>query len=205
MALPQPLRPSLSLAELELIASNEFIYIRPSISMEETHFINGYIQALVPPKQAKVPLWFALNLKSKRKCRILPPDWLNIGIGHRHSSLAQPNNSSALEYLEKKVAEETQEQNFSKLPFRYAETSKILLDAAPDDLEDPDRIRTLLKQLREARQAKSREGLKSLDHLELSLQNLSSSEINEIRPVFVRSMSILAGLTKEKPREDQFE
>jgi GINS complex subunit 2 len=82
---------------------------------------------------------------------------------------------------------------------------------ASDDLENPDKIRTLLKDLREARQAKSRDGLKTLDHSELSvrfalnthvpryiadadhqLPNLCSMEINEIRPFFVQSMSVLA-------------
>lgn len=41
--------------------------------------------------------------------------------------------------------------------------------SASDDLENPERIRSLLKDLREARQAKSREGLKTLDHSELSV------------------------------------
>jgi hypothetical protein len=41
---------------------------------------------------------------------------------------------------------------------------------ASDDLENPDKIRTLLKDLREARQAKSRDGLKTLDHSELSVR-----------------------------------
>lgn len=92
------------------------------------------------------------------------------------------------------------------------EISKILLDVASDDLEQPDKLRSLLKDLREARQAKSREGLKHLYHSELSvysspppvivsttdpfvqLPNLSAMEINEIRPYFVESMSILSKL-----------
>lgn len=41
--------------------------------------------------------------------------------------------------------------------------------SASDDLENPDKIRSLLKNLREARQAKSRDGIKQLDHSELSV------------------------------------
>ena len=41
--------------------------------------------------------------------------------------------------------------------------------SASDDLENPEKIRSLLKDLREARQAKSREGLETLDHSELSV------------------------------------
>lgn len=46
-----------------------------------------------------------------------------------------------------------------------------LSPSASDDLEDPDKLRSLLKDLREARQAKSRDGLKSLDHVELSVSS----------------------------------
>lgn len=45
----------------------------------------------------------------------------------------------------------------------------FLASRASDDLEHPDKLRSLLKDLREARQAKSREGLKQLDHSELSV------------------------------------
>lgn len=41
--------------------------------------------------------------------------------------------------------------------------------SASDDLQNPDKIRSLLKDLREARQAKSREGLRKLDHLTLGV------------------------------------
>jgi len=58
----------------------------------------------------------------------------------------------------------------------------------------PEKIRSLLKDIQEARQAKSREGLKLLDHLHLRMRNLCAMEINEIRPFFVKSMSILTKL-----------
>jgi GINS complex subunit 2 len=41
-------------------------------------------------------------------------------------------------------------------------------------LENPDKIRSLLKDLREARQAKSRDGIKQLDHSELSVSLIAS-------------------------------
>jgi hypothetical protein len=43
-------------------------------------------------------------------------------------------------------------------------------DSASDDLENPDKIRTLLKDIREARQFKSREGVSKLDHSELGVR-----------------------------------
>jgi hypothetical protein len=47
--------------------------------------------------------------------------------------------------------------------------SHQLAYSASDDLQNPDKIRNLLKDLREARQAKSREGLRKLDHISLSV------------------------------------
>ncbi|KAF8204721.1 hypothetical protein BJ912DRAFT_939146 [Pholiota molesta] len=184
MALPQSLRASVTPPELELVASQQLIEIIPLISMEKTAFISGAYGPLRPPNKAKIPLWMAVNLKMKKKCHIVAPDWLNV------------------EYLQDKLALETTDLNFSSLPFRFAEVAKVILDVASDDVENSDKIRALLKDLREARQAKSREGLKTLDHSELTLSNLSSMEINEIRPYFVQSMSIMTQLIRN-PVPDQ--
>ena len=49
------------------------------------------------------------------------------------------------------------------LPYHWLEVGTMLLDAASDDLVDPDQIRRLLKELREARTAKFRAGIDALD------------------------------------------
>lgn len=177
--MPVPLRDSVTPHELEMIASQQLIEIVPLIAMERTAFISGAYGPLRPPSKAKIPLWMAVNLKLKKKCHIIPPQWLSV------------------EHLQDRLAQEVANPDaFSDLPFRFTEISKVLLDVASDDLENPDQIRTLLKDLREARQAKSREGLRHLDHSELGLTGLTSMEINEIRPFFVQSMSLLTKLAR---------
>ncbi|KAG6910953.1 hypothetical protein DXG01_006007 [Tephrocybe rancida] len=99
----------------------------------------------------------AVNLKEKKKCHIVAPAWLNV------------------DFLQDRLNKETSQRGFSDLPFRFTEVSKILLDVASDDLENPDKLRYLLKDLREARQAKSRDGLQTLDHNELSASPTSES------------------------------
>ena len=47
----------------------------------------------------------------------------------------------------------------------------IIVHRAPDDIQSSDKIRSLLKDIREARQAKSREGLQKIDHSELSVRD----------------------------------
>ncbi|TBU33136.1 Psf2-domain-containing protein [Dichomitus squalens] len=183
MALPPSLRTSITPPELELVASEQLVEIVPLVSMERTAFISGTYGPLRPPTKCKVPLWMASNLKLKKKCHIVPPVWLNT------------------DFLQERLTEETTSPSFSEMPFRFAELAKTLLDVAPDDLQNPERIRSLLKDIREARQAKSREGLAKLDHNELLLNNLCAMEINEIRPFFVRGMDVLTKLTRE-PGQD---
>ncbi|KAI0832627.1 Psf2-domain-containing protein [Trametes gibbosa] len=184
MALPPSLRTSITPPELELVAAEQLVEIVPLVSMERTAFISGAYGPLRPPTKCKVPLWMASNLKLKKKCHIVPPPWLNV------------------EFLQERLIQETSDPSFSEMPFRFTEVAKIVLDVAPDDLQNPDRIRGLLKDIREARQAKSREGLAKLDHNELMLPNLCAMEINEIRPFFVRGMAVLAQLTREPIQGD---
>lgn len=125
----------------------------------------------------------ATNLKLKKKCHIVPPEWLSV------------------DFLQEQLTRETSRPEFSRLPFRFAEIAKVILDVASDDVQNADKIKSLLKDLREARQAKSRDGLQKLDHSELSLPNLCSMEINEIRPFFIQSMGILTQLVREPSAE----
>lgn len=47
-----------------------------------------------------------------------------------------------------------------------------IVHSAPDDIQNSDKIRSLLKDIREVRQAKSREGLQKIDHSELSVRDI---------------------------------
>ncbi|KAH9833731.1 Psf2-domain-containing protein [Rhodofomes roseus] len=189
MALPPPLRTSVTPAELELIACEQLVDIIPLVAMERTAFISGAYGPLRPPAKCKVPIWMATNLKLKKKCHIVPPDWLNV------------------DFLQDRLTRETSQPEFSELPFRFAEVAKVILDVASDDISNPEKVRSLLQDIREARQAKSRDGVSKLDHSELSLPNLCAMEINEIRPFFVRSMGVLTQLVRQPDpgRMDQME
>ncbi|CAE6474657.1 unnamed protein product [Rhizoctonia solani] len=172
MALPPALLHGTTPQELEFIASEELVSIVPTVSMERIRLMSGVYGPFRPPARVKIPLWFAASLKLKRKCYIVPPDWLNV------------------EWLQEKLKEETTQDSFSKMPFRYLEISKILLDVAYEDITSSEKVRNLLKDIREARQAKLRAGLKDLDHLQLSFPNICAMEINELRPFFIKAMEV---------------
>lgn len=148
MALPQHLRDSFSPDEIEFIASDEPITIIPSHRLLNIH---RYLLAstptgpLRPPLRAEVPLWLALTLRKRRKCQIVPPDWLNAD--HLRSVLDE---------------ELKDEERFATLPFHYMETAALLLEVAAEDIPRSDLVRTLLKDLREARQVKTRDGFQAI-------------------------------------------
>lgn len=55
------------------------------------------------------------------------------------------------------------QDNGDKLPYHWLEMGELLLDAASDDIEDPDQVRRLMRDLREVRMAKLRAGIEVLD------------------------------------------
>lgn len=72
------------------------------------------------------------------------------------------------------------------LPYHWLEVGTMLLDAASDDLVDPDQIRRLLKELREVRMAKIRAGVDALDAAAtggggVALTGVGSMEVGEGR------------------------
>ncbi|KAG0372555.1 DNA replication protein psf2 [Mortierella sp. AD032] len=76
---------------------------------------------------------------------------------------------------------------FSPLPYHYMEIAQILLENAMDDIPSADATRTLLKDLREARQSKARAGVDALGLTYIQMDNIGLMEINEIRPFFTKA------------------
>ncbi|WWC66362.1 DNA replication complex GINS protein PSF2 [Kwoniella pini CBS 10737] len=188
MALPKHLQNGLTPDELTFLAEEETIDIVPLFSMTRVRLLSGIYGPFQPPSAAKVPLWLALSLKRKRKCRIVPPDWLGID---RLQNLLKEERENA--------------EAFCSLPRRFIEISKVLLDVAPDDLIQPSLLRSLLKDLREVRQAKIRIGLQSEGVMRgsyLQVTNLTPLELTELKPFLVKAMSIMQSL---EPRRDEDE
>ncbi|KAG4303236.1 hypothetical protein PCANB_000590 [Pneumocystis canis] len=158
-------------SEISFIAESLPIEIIPRQTMEALPLICGVIPQFKPPRKVTVPLWMAVFLKRQKRANILPPSWLS--------------QEALEEFLE---TENKTGNGFSPLPLRWLEISNILLEIAPDDMDQPDLIRRLLRDLRETRQGKTRDGLSSLNETHLQMDNLGSMEINEIRPFFAKSM-----------------
>jgi GINS complex subunit 2 len=68
-----------------------------------------------------------MNLKMKKKCHIVPPDWLSVGAVEPESRL-RTAHACRTEFLQNRLTQETSRPEFSQFPFRFAEISKLLLD-----------------------------------------------------------------------------
>ena len=66
------------------------------------------------------------------------------------------------------------------LPFHWLEIAELLLDAAPDDIREPDSVRRLMRDLREARMAKIRAGSGVLEGGgEVKMNGVGGMEVSE--------------------------
>ncbi|PIO27676.1 hypothetical protein AB205_0149720, partial [Aquarana catesbeiana] len=64
-----------------------------------------------PGLPVQVPLWMAINLKQRQKCRIVPPEWMDV------------------EKLEQIRDNERREETFTPMPnLHYMELTKLLLN-----------------------------------------------------------------------------
>ena len=130
-----------------------------------------------PPYKANIPLWLALLLKRQRRANIVPPPWLVPASltaileleSERFKEAFSPapplpvsSTTSVMRsppFIESSIANSPN----GALPYHWLELGEILLEAAPDDFEEPDQVKHLMRDLREVRLAKLRDGVNVLD------------------------------------------
>ncbi|KAF9562433.1 DNA replication protein psf2 [Mortierella alpina] len=109
-----------------------------------------------------------------------------------------------VESLQKSLKDEQEQEVFSTLPYHYMETAQLLLENACDDIPSADAVRTLLKDLREARQSKARKGVEALGLTYIQMDNIGLMEINEIRPFFTKAFYELQKLRPASDANDVY-
>uniref|UniRef100_A0A2I3GUW9 DNA replication complex GINS protein PSF2 n=1 Tax=Nomascus leucogenys TaxID=61853 RepID=A0A2I3GUW9_NOMLE len=130
----------------------------------EVEFLAEKELVTIIPNFMEVPLWLAINLKQRQKCRLLPPEWMDV------------------EKLEKMRDHERKEGTFTPMPSPYyMELTKLLLNHASDNIPKADEIRTLVKDMWDTRIAKLRVSADSFvrqQEAHAKLGNLTLMEIN---------------------------
>lgn len=161
-------------SEVEFLAEKELVTITPNFSESKICLISGDFGPFNPSMHTRLPLWLAVNLRQRQKCRIEPPEWLNVDT-----------------LIEKKVAE-SESQVFTKMPSpHYMEVAMLLLNNASEDIPRADEVRVLVKDVWDLRLAKLK---KSIDIMIAQqetygkLNNLTLMEINSVRPFLTQAL-----------------
>ncbi|XP_054627704.1 DNA replication complex GINS protein PSF2 [Dunckerocampus dactyliophorus] len=173
-------------SEVEFLAEKEMVKIIPNFNLDKLYLIGGDLGPFNPGLPMDVPVWLALNLKQRQKCRVVPPDWMDV------------------EKLEEVRELERKEDTFMPVPSPYyMELTKLLLNHASDNIPKADEIRTLVKDIWDTRLAKLRLSADSFirqQEAHAELNNLTLMEINTIRGLLLDSLNCMYKLRSNLQR-----
>eukprot|EP01132_Coremiostelium_polycephalum_P003688 gene3688-4593_t len=177
---PSSSEDTLSPNQIEFLAEDVTISIIPNFKLDSLHFLSGEYGPFEPSFPVDVPLWLALTLKKKKKCKIEIPYWMS------------------LEYLNNQYDKENNlVTEFVDLPEFFIEISTMLLTVAPEDIKNVNEVRNKLEDIFNRRQSKINDTIVKTLKLQpnllstLELNNLSMMEINRIRGSLISGMNHL--------------
>ncbi|XP_046965013.1 probable DNA replication complex GINS protein PSF2 [Vanessa cardui] len=163
--------------EIEFIGENRIVSIIPNFSHDKIFLICGEFGPFRAGLPMNVPLWLAVMLKQKQKCRMVPPDWMDI------------------EVLETIKEEEKISRFFTKMPHEhYMVEAKLILGVAAEDIPRAAEIKTIIKDIWDIRMSKLRTSMDALMKSGGSygrLDHLTMMEINSVKPLLPQAMDEL--------------
>ncbi|XP_026489951.1 probable DNA replication complex GINS protein PSF2 [Vanessa tameamea] len=163
--------------EIEFIGENRIVSIIPNFSHDKIFLICGEFGPFRAGLPMNVPLWLAVMLKQKQKCRMVPPDWMDI------------------EALETIKEEEKISRFFTKMPHEhYMIEAKLILGVAAEDIPRAAEIKTIIKDIWDIRMSKLRTSMDALMKSGGSygrLDHLTMMEINSVKPLLPQAMDEL--------------
>ncbi|XP_047527972.1 probable DNA replication complex GINS protein PSF2 [Vanessa atalanta] len=163
--------------EIEFIGENRIVSIIPNFSHDKIFLICGEFGPFRAGLPMNVPLWLAVMLKQKQKCRMVPPDWMDI------------------EVLETIKEEEKISRFFTKMPHEhYMIEAKLILGVAAEDIPRAAEIKTIIKDIWDIRMSKLRTSMDALMKSGGSygrLDHLTMMEINSVKPLLPQAMDEL--------------
>jgi GINS complex subunit 2 len=169
--------------QLEFFAEEERVTIVPNFSADAYECVSGTHGPFRPNVPCAVPLWLALYLSRRAKCRLAPPPWLS------------PSR------LERTIrAEQEDGSTFQPVPFYYMEVACLLFEHARECFgSDFARVRALLARLSNIRRHKIEDGLRQVQAaVTVRLNHLSACEANLIRPSFQGALGAFDRLERQE-------
>lgn len=173
-------------SELHFLAENETIEILPRRVGDPIKLAGTDLPLMHPLRKHRIPIWMAITLKKQQRCQLIPPDWMEESNLRRILAFEHANPTA-----------------FSNVDFHWLEIAQIVLTTAPDDLTSPPQvIRNLVRDIREVREQKSRQGMKEVNENMLQMDRLGALEINEMRPFVVEGMEEMIKIRKAGKKEE---
>ncbi|KIV84769.1 hypothetical protein PV11_00527 [Exophiala sideris] len=226
MAFPHPL--GLLPTEVAFLCEMEQVTVIPRQRLDRLDLLGGPTRPLIPPQRTSLPLWLAILLKRQRRANIIPPPWLYpenldeiLDLETRHfqdsfSPRPQIPSTRQTDYTGKPfytstpfVESCTANAAPTSLPYHWFEFSEMLLESASDDITEPDKVRQLLRDIREVRLAKMRKevDLLSGDGEGTRLDGIGAMELSESRGFITGVMDGLRKLdaSREQARREREE
>ncbi|XP_055386420.1 probable DNA replication complex GINS protein PSF2 [Condylostylus longicornis] len=164
--------------EIEFVGEQTEIGIIPNFNFDAIHLISGSIGPFRAGLPVKTPLWLAIHLRKQQKCRIVPPDWME------------------LEILEELKEEEKRSRFFIKMPCEhYMIVAQLILSTAREDIPRSSEIRTVIKDIFDIRESKLRTSIDTFIKGEgtyAKLDNLTMFEIHAVRPLLPHALDHIA-------------
>ncbi|MES1902199.1 MAG: DNA replication complex GINS protein PSF2 [Paramarteilia canceri] len=164
------------LDQCDFFLQDSLIRILPNFNENKLELITGHICKFKAGVISEVPLWVALYLKSKNKCKIVAPEWFTT------------------QYWEKKITLEKATSAFTRMPHQnYYEMTRLLCKEAPDDIIDADKVRMIVKDTFEMRVGKLKSSISTI--IEASAQHaklnyLTSFELRILKRFIIEAMKL---------------
>ncbi|KOS22941.1 DNA replication complex GINS protein PSF2 [Escovopsis weberi] len=205
-SLPLGIGPS----EVAFLCEMELVTIVPRQRLDSIKLLGGETPILRPPYRSNLPLWLAILLKKQRRANIVPPPWLHpdslrsiirIETDPDRVGWAPPpppptradsrGNARRVDRFGDDVMLSppflpscTSEAPAGALPYHWLEFAEMLLAHAGDDIPQSSEVRSLLRDLQEARAAKMRSSTAQLESgidAVMSLRGVGAMELAESR------------------------
>ncbi|XP_012063772.1 PREDICTED: probable DNA replication complex GINS protein PSF2 [Atta cephalotes] len=161
-------------SEVEFLGEKQLVSIVPNFNSDIIYLISGSVGPFRAGLPVRVPIWLAVCLKQKQKCRIVSQEWMDI------------------EDLNERKEMEKMSKLFTEMPSsHYMDESQILLNVANDDIPDADGIRIAVKDIWDIRMSKLRTSVDAFvksEGVHARLDHLTAMEINGIRPLLPHAL-----------------
>jgi GINS complex subunit 2 len=131
--------------EMDFIAQHQMVQIVPLFELGRLHFIGRGFGPFRARQPIDVPLWLAAELKKDGRCDMIAPPWLSV------------------EGLEAVISSEKSDKlTLSSVHPHYQEIAASILRHDPACVVEADRVRSLLKDLEQLREAKILQSLRGM-------------------------------------------